>query len=368
MVKSRPVRAVLTIFAGLFMIAAVAACEYEASQPTKNIWLSQAEILRLPTSGAAYDAVVSAANSSWGTARLDDNNSQHDVKTLAGALVAVRNDDAAMRDKTRAAIMDATQSPTYRALEASRGVQAYVIAADIVGLNATDTETFRAWLNALIHEELEGGHSGGQSIVEVAELSPSNWGCHARASATAAALYLGDTALFDRMVTAQRAWIGQTGYVGQFKYTSTDWHPDNHPPRGIAHPGAVENHNGAQYDTAGVMAEDQRRAGEPTFPPPGENYAYEAMQGCMATQIMQDRALGGWTQEWSKAPFERAIWFLWVKASYPYEGDDQFIGPMFDFYANPFPEQSTSSNWTGKGLGWTHWTHLNQDFSAYGPA
>src|SRR6185369_15512881 len=60
----------------------------------KGIWISQEELNRLPTSGAAWDKVNAAANSSWGSACLYDNNCNHDVNTLAGALVAARTGSA----------------------------------------------------------------------------------------------------------------------------------------------------------------------------------------------------------------------------------------------------------------------------------
>ena len=55
-----------------------------------GIWLSQGEISGLPMSGSAWTAVKAAADGSLGTARVSDQSSEHDVKTLAVALVYAR--------------------------------------------------------------------------------------------------------------------------------------------------------------------------------------------------------------------------------------------------------------------------------------
>jgi hypothetical protein len=82
---------------------------------TGGVWISKSELLSLPTSGAAWDRVRSDANKLSGSADLADNNSNHDVMTLAAAYVATRTGDAAMR------------------IKAIRNIQAYVVAADVIG-------------------------------------------------------------------------------------------------------------------------------------------------------------------------------------------------------------------------------------------
>jgi hypothetical protein len=67
---------------------AAAAAEPVAQRP--SMWLTPAEIAALPTSGPAWQAVKSAADGSWESANLADNNNEHVTKTLAGALVFAR--------------------------------------------------------------------------------------------------------------------------------------------------------------------------------------------------------------------------------------------------------------------------------------
>src|SRR3989344_3874758 len=159
----------------------------ESGAAASGIWISQAEIVSLPTSGAAWDGVRNAANSSWGSACLYDNNCMHDVNTLAGALVAARTGDAAMRNKTIAGLQAAMGSSLSRALELSRGLQTYIIAADIIGYHDAG---FESWVRQMITIGIQG-HSG-TGVLGTAENSPNNWGGHARASLAAAAVYLND--------------------------------------------------------------------------------------------------------------------------------------------------------------------------------
>ncbi|MGB3075496.1 MAG: metallophosphoesterase, partial [Chitinophagales bacterium] len=117
-------------------------------QVSKGIWISTEEIAKLPMSGSGWTNVKAAADSNWGSANLGDNDSPHDILTLAGALVAVRTNNAAMRSKTIAGLNSAMQSPLTRALELGRGLQTYIIAADIIGYRDA---AFMSWVQKMVH-------------------------------------------------------------------------------------------------------------------------------------------------------------------------------------------------------------------------
>ncbi|MFQ5556958.1 MAG: hypothetical protein ACE5GB_05555, partial [Acidimicrobiales bacterium] len=78
-----------------------------AAAPTNGLWLSPSEILALPTSGAAWNQLRSAADGSLGSANISNNESDHDVLTLAVALVYARTGDPSYRAKAAGAIDDA---------------------------------------------------------------------------------------------------------------------------------------------------------------------------------------------------------------------------------------------------------------------
>ena len=64
-----------------------------------GIWISSAELAALPMSGPAWTRLKAAADGSLGTANIADQNSNHDVNTLAVALVYARTGTAAYRVK-----------------------------------------------------------------------------------------------------------------------------------------------------------------------------------------------------------------------------------------------------------------------------
>src|SRR3954451_14252010 len=109
---------------------------------SKGIWLSRSEVAALPTSGPAWASVQKAASGDLGSANIADQNSDHDVRTLAAALVAARTHDVQMENK----VVDALESAMGterggRTLAAARNLQAYVIAADLIDLQSTSPAT-----------------------------------------------------------------------------------------------------------------------------------------------------------------------------------------------------------------------------------
>src|SRR6185503_21323535 len=94
--------AILSLLTVLFTQTAFAAWT-----PYKSLWLSRDELDSLPTTGKSWSNVVAKANASWGSAKISDQNSNHDQYVLAGALYASRMNNDAMRAKTASAIMSA---------------------------------------------------------------------------------------------------------------------------------------------------------------------------------------------------------------------------------------------------------------------
>jgi hypothetical protein len=121
------------------------------------MWLSPSELMSRPTSGGSWDKIRNAAYGSWGTADLQNQDNKHAINTLAGALVAARTGDTALRSKVRDAILAAKRSldqstewqSTNGVLAAGRQIGAYVISADLINLRSLDVAAdneFRTWL------------------------------------------------------------------------------------------------------------------------------------------------------------------------------------------------------------------------------
>lgn len=321
------------------------------------IWISPEEIAALPTTGTAWSSVLSAANSSWGSADLSDNNSKHDVLTLAGALVTVRNGDNAMREKTIAGLKSAMASKFARALELSRGLQTYIIAADIIGYRDA---AFVTWIEKAILADVQG-HSGGVGVKGTAENSANNWGGHARASLAAAAVYTGRTDFKTAVVTAHRAFIGASAPGNKMRYDGSNWHAGT-PQAGINRPDAKRG----SVNLSGVLPEDWRRGAEFKWPPSPSGYMWEGMQGLVVTAAILHRA--GWVAfNESDNAIVRAMDILYGTGAAaantpafknPASSDDTWIPWLVNAYAGT--TFATKPATSGKGMGYTDWTHAKK--------
>jgi hypothetical protein len=184
------------------------------SAATKGIWLSPAEIKAKPMSGAAWTKLKAAADGALGTPKIADQESDHDVKTLAVALVYVRTGVASYRVKAANAIMAVVGTEAGgRTLALGRNLPNYVIAADLIdlqGYNASDDARFRAWLSGIRNTSL-----GGLTLISTHEQRPNNWGTYAGAARIAADVYLGDTADLARAAKVFQGWLGnRAAYSG----------------------------------------------------------------------------------------------------------------------------------------------------------
>ncbi|HSL87123.1 MAG TPA: dockerin type I domain-containing protein, partial [Bacteroidales bacterium] len=349
-----------------------------------GIWISPEEIKQLPTSGSAWQNVLSEANSSWGSACLDDNDCQHDVKTLAGALVSVRLDDSSMRQKTINGLQSAMSSDLYRSLELSRGLQSYVVAADVIGYR---TSAFERWVKSMLEADVRP-HNGGSSlcnpwgqsydcsgvggIVCTAFRSANNWGGHARASVVASLLYLRSSSdsevsnfaneLLPTAVNTHRAFNGE-GVTNHLYCKDTNWHADPDNKAGINRLGATIQ----GVNVSGVAPEDWRRAQEFQWPPAETGYMWGALQGHSVAAGMLHRA--------GLVPFDsgdrailRAMDILYGMNEAGYgealendpvytnfaEGDDTWIPWVINYFAGTnYPTDPADE---GKGMGYTDWT------------
>ena len=160
------------------------------------MWISPAEVKRLPMRGPAWEQVKAAAAGPLGSANVADQDSHHDVNTLAAALVYVRTGDTNYRKKAANAISSAIgteQGGTVLAL--ARNLLSYVIAAQLIDLKEYDPageKHFRTWLEEVRSEPLGSDPVGSQSLVELHERGASNGGGMAGASRLAVAVYLRD--------------------------------------------------------------------------------------------------------------------------------------------------------------------------------
>jgi hypothetical protein len=314
---------------------------------TDGIWISVEEVMALPTSGPAWEELLAVSMQDPGAPDLSDQDQDHNVMVLAKALVCVRLDDMALCDEVRTAVMDAIETENGgRTLALGRELLAYVVAADLVGLSDADDAIFRAWLADVIHEDLDG-----DTLVTTHEDRPNNWGTHAGASRVAVAVYLDDQPEIDRCADVFRGWLGDRDTYADFTYGELWWQSDPSNPVGINPVGATLE--GQNVD--GVLPDDQRRAGPFEWPPPQENYVYEALQGAIAQAVILHRR-GHDVWSWQDEALLRAYVWLDEQASYPADGDDTWQMHLVNhYYGTELPAAEVTS--PGKNIGWTDWTH-----------
>lgn len=314
--------------------------------PVAGIWISPAEIAALPANGPGWQSVFSWAQESSSNPDLSDQNDQTDAVVVAKALVYVKTGDSGYREEVVAAIMAAMGTEDGgNALALARNLAGYVIAADLVGLSGAEDAAFRGWLSDVRHENLDG-----RTLISTHENRPNNWGTHAGASRIAAAIFLGDTADLQRAATVFRGWLGERAVYAGFKYGDLDWQANPAAPVGVNPAGAtIQGHN-----VDGVLPDDQRRGGPFTWPPPGENYVWEALQGVVAQARMLNRQ-GFDAFNWSDQAILRAVSWLHEEAGFPASGDDSSTPWLINgVYGTGFPAPGNAK--PGKnGLGWYQW-------------
>ena len=337
-----------------------------------GMWISDAEIMKLPVSGTAWDNLRTAAYGSWGTPDLKDQNNKHDINLLAGALAYARTGDPVLRGKVRNGILAAKRTlddpaewqTTNGVLAASRQIGAYVIAADLIDLKsfdvATDTE-FKSWL-ATIRTTNIGTHGRWKAITFTCENATANWSTFACASRIAASIYLGDTADVDRAASIIQTFFGERsaypadapGKDGYFQHTAAykpSWACANLHWKGI---NPVCTKLGVNID--GVLVEDASRGGGCcTLQGYGIMYSWEALQGLfVSTELLYRTGRYVNPYNWSNQVLKRSLdfmrrsgWGISNVASYvPWLANER--------YGTSYPQPAKGY---GRIMGWGNWLY-----------
>lgn len=317
----------------------------EAAHP--RVWLDAEQLASLPIEGAAWDAIAQLAQAPIRRPTLRDQDSPANVATLALALYAARTGDAASAAKVRALCLSVPGTERgARALAVARELAAYVIAADLVGIEGEDGARFSNWLRGILHRDFQG-----RSIVSTHEQRPNNWGTHAGATRIAIAVYLEDRKEIERAAEVFSGWLGGPEGWQQFEFGATSWQPWGLRNYGINPAGATLR--GHSID--GVLPDDQRRGGAFRWPPPKENYVYEALQGAVTQAMLLERQ-GFDVWNWGDRALLRAFRWLHEEANYPARGDDVWMVHVINrVYGTRYPAASPTV--PGKGMGFTDWTH-----------
>ncbi len=337
----------LTALSLIALTSTIQAAEAPATRAHLGFWISLDEIRSLPMSGPAWENVKKNADSNIGTPNLSNQDDPTNVAVLAKALVYARTGEERYRTEVINACMAAMNTENGgRTLALARELIAYVIAADLVGLPPDKDTEFQAWLRTTLSKNLSG-----RTLRSTHEDRPNNWGTHSGASRMAVAIYLGDDQELDAAARVFKGYLGDRDSYASFDYGELSWQVNASLPVGINPKGAVKN----GHSVDGVLPDDQRRGGSFSWPPPKENYVYEALQGALAQAIILHRA-GYDVWNWEDKALLRAFNFLHDVVDFPATGDDTWEAHIVNYYyGEDFPARVPAQS--GKNVGYTDWTH-----------
>lgn len=318
-----------------------------------GIWISQQELLALPTEGAGWAEVLAMANASAGSPSLSNQDSNNSTYVMAQAIACARLNDPNYCTKVESALTTVANGlPVDRALALGRELVGYVLSADIINLkqrNPTLDLKFRNEINSL---RTKATASGPDSLVVCDNERANNWGGHCGASRIAVDLYLGDRVDLDKAAKVLQSWLGDYDAWTGLQYDQPyweEWQVDPSRPVGVLPLNAkIQGQN-----VDGLQPEEMRRAGGFTWPPKATDYAWEGLQGRLASVYMLSRA-GYDSKNWSDKALLRAVQALY-RINWPAEGDDQWqIWLVNKMFGTNFP---TTGGGKGKNVGWTMFTH-----------
>lgn len=319
--------------------------------------MNQSELSTRPTSGAAWDALVVVARGSYGTPDLTDQDNQHGVRLFAGALVAARLGDSALKARVRDGIMAAIGTERVGSdnstLALGRQLSAYVLAADVIDLAGSDDATFRSWLGA-IRTKILGGHSIWDSLVRTHELSANNWGAFAGASRVAASLYLGDAADVDKAAKVLRGFLGEHAAYAGFRDFGSDALSWSCNVSGATPINPACTKSGIDVD--GAIIEDIARGGSLRWPPgeSGQSYTLESLQGLILQAELLSRA-GYSSWDWSSQALKRAARFVTRYSGWNRSSVDRHVPWLLnERYGLGLPTEAAGM---GRGFGFTDWLY-----------
>lgn len=301
----------------------------------RGLWIDRERLPTLPRTGPAWQAMYDRAMvDPWPTPSLWSHGAMGDTYAVAGALVSVATDNTLLRDRVIAwclscvgSEIDPTTGLRPGSLPLSRNLFGVLVAADLVEMKAhlstAQRTAFDAWLRATIYTV----NSEGRSMVMSNYTRPNNWGLMAASSLLAAFWWLEDAESFQAVAGIFKGYLGDRSTYAGFTYKyDFSWHADENAMRGINPRGSVKlwdnpydpTMEGQYVSIDGVLPEEMRRWDGVAFifPPPQEQYCWEALQGAMATAEVLTRA-GYPAWQWEDRAIARAVnWIYTAPVSY----------------------------------------------------
>ena len=262
--------------------------------PSRGVWSSPAELAGVPMSGAGWNALLGSAQKPLGTPSVADQNSTHDMRTLAAALAAARTGRADLRAKAVDGLVAAIGTEEgARWLAVGRNVGAYAVAADVLGLRADGNPAspgsrVQAWLGRFTSRTLLHNNDASRQVT----LRQSAWSSGSNASAqegfvhAALAAYLGDRAELEWAWNAFRRYAGDRSSPHRMRGNGDAWQTVPADPVGIQNAGATKN--GCRL--GGAISSDMARGGTDVCAPGYTQYPWVGLEGAVPAAVVLARA------------------------------------------------------------------------------
>lgn len=263
--------------------------------PGTGIWISKPELMLQPTAGPAWDELLSVATRASSTgADIANQDSNHDVETLAAALVCARKNDQFICSKARTAVVSAINTEEgARWLAVGRNLGSYVIAADLLGLTAdsnpnSEGSRVHAWLTRFYTRTLQANNdpSTQHTARQSAWASGSNASAQEGFAYAALAAYLGRKDGLDWSWNAYRRYIGDRTSTHQISSNDLSWQFKPTDIVGIQDAGAIKG--GCRLD--GAIANDMSRGGTYSCSPGFTQYPWVGLEGAVPAALIMERA------------------------------------------------------------------------------
>ena len=374
----------------VFMVVALGATASGAGAATASpMLISRERLATLPTTGSPYAYMKQRADAAMTYMSLTTPSStspwlpnyngsgsvtRPGVQTLAAALVYARTGDVRYRDfviranrfvigTEDSASTDGT-SFSNKLLAVSRNIGAYVLAADLVGMDPNvagsrsgyTATVWRTWLGAL-RTKLIGGSSGScESITRCNNERAHNWGAFASAARIAIDIHLGDATDLGVAVDRLKRWLGES-------LTGAQWNPTADFDASYACIPAnsvwtAVNGSSCGLRKDGMLVEDiSRSAGQFfTYDSTGIGYTMEAYQAQLFAAILLQRQ-GYDVFAWGNQALRRVMDWL-QREGKPFgnnSGVEKHVSWIPRYFYNT--RYATTAAGMGRTLGFTDWLY-----------
>lgn len=343
---------------------------------SSGIWIDRDELMSLPTSGAAWDRLLSDAGRDLGSANIADQDSNHDVYTMAAALVCARTGEYCA--KARDGLLDAIGTERGgRWLAVGRNLAAYMIAADMIDLRADGDPNsagtrFEEWATEWLTLRL----SDNNNLSQLRPFGPFHSSANAAAQEglayVAVAGYLRDDWAMERGWDAYRTFVCDPGAPDRENIyldapVNDGWtHDDQNPcavnpagtskrvPSGRAGAGSVQRIDGA-------LVGDMRRGGLYQWEPGYTQYVWVGLEGLVPAAVILENAGYPAFEVADRAVLRTHEYLMHLRTETGdvrwFDGDRarEVVQLVNDVYGESFPMNGVAG--AGRTVGYTSWTH-----------